>query len=77
LATLCDALKFHLLPYVLEIGLSGLEQGMSETYSARLFFQTEFLSLLSHLAQLDVRLRRLDRSQVSHFKEKVLSSALI
>ena len=50
---------------------------MSETYSARLFFQTEFLSLLQNLAQLDVRLRKLDRSQPSHFRDKVLSTGLI
>jgi hypothetical protein len=29
-ATMCEALKFHLLPYLFEIGLSGLDECLSD-----------------------------------------------
>jgi len=43
-ATMCEALKFHLLPYLFEIGLSGLDG--EDKHSARLHFQACFLELI-------------------------------
>jgi hypothetical protein len=37
-AALCEALKFHLLPYLFEIGLSGLEQAANEKHSPHVSF---------------------------------------
>jgi hypothetical protein len=74
---MCEALKFHLLPYLFEIGLSGLDACLNDQHSARLHFQACFLELIQNLASTDAMLRQENRGLVSHFAEKVVSSALV
>ena len=43
--SLCEVLKFHMLPYLFEIGLSGLEDNC-DFHSPRVFFIHQFLEFL-------------------------------
>ena len=45
-AALCEALKFHLLPYLFEVHLSGLEECINEQHNPRIFFLHEFFEFL-------------------------------
>ena len=57
-ASLCEALKFHLLPYLYEVHLSGLEECLDDEHSARLLFLHEFIEFLCTLATVDLFLQR-------------------
>ena len=56
-AALCEALKFHLLPYLFETSLSGLEECICDVHSPRVFFLHEFFEFLNQLASVDLLLR--------------------
>ena len=75
-AVLCETLKFHLLPYLFEVGISGLDSCLQEAHSARIFFLHEFLEFLNQLANVDIMLKT-QHHLPSRFQEKVLSSQLI
>jgi hypothetical protein len=47
--SLCETLKFHLLPYLYEIGLSGYEEHC-EVHSPRMLFLHQFLEFLCCIA---------------------------
>ena len=54
--SLCEALKFHLLPYLFEVNLSGLEECLCDAHNPRIFFLHEFFEFLSQLASVDLML---------------------
>lgn len=74
--SLCEALKFHLLPYLFEVNLSGLEECLGEAQSPRLFFLHEFIEFLFQLASVDFMLLRAFHVP-SRFQERVLTTNLI
>jgi hypothetical protein len=76
IACLCDSLKFHLLPYLFEVHLSGLQECLQDIHNPRVFFLHEFIEFLNQLAQIDIHLKKVHRVP-SKFQEKVLSSQLI
>lgn len=70
---LCDSLKFHLLPYMFEIGISGLEENVCDIHSPRVFFLHEFLEFLTCLTSIDSMLCQQYRIK-SRMGERVLTS---
>jgi hypothetical protein len=74
--SLCMGLKFHMLPYLYEVRVSGFEEELYVQHSPRLLFLIQFLDLLISLARADVSLRKKNRTP-SIFAETVLSSHLI
>ena len=75
-AALCEALKFHLLPYLFEVSVSGLDECICDTHNARIFFLHEFLEFLNGLATVDTMLK-VQFHMPSRFQERVLTSQLI
>jgi len=52
---LCETLKFHVLPYLYEVGLSGFDN-IDEFTSPRMLFINQLLEFLCCLAQVEVML---------------------
>lgn len=73
--SLCETLKFHLLPYLYEVGLSGFEDNC-EFHSPRMLFLHQFFEFLCCLAQIENMLQRRFRTP-SRLQEKVLTSTLV
>ena len=48
-SSLCEALKHHLLPYLFEVHLSGLDECLADQHNARVFFLHEFIEFLNCL----------------------------
>ena len=75
-SSLCEALKFHLLPYLYEVNLSGLEECLGEQHSARIFFLHEFIEFLCQLSNADLHLRNAYHVK-SRCQERVLTTGLV
>ena len=73
---LCSALRYHMLPFLYEVSLQGIEQEVQNIHSSRLLFLVQFLELLTKVAQVDVMLRQ-EHRMPSRFAEHVLSAQLI
>ena len=55
----CDALKYHLIPYLIESGLSNFGDIADDNqFSARIYFMQRFLELLNSLTQTDLYLQQ-------------------
>ena len=46
---LCQGLKFHMLPYLYEVSMSGLDQELCVQHSPKLLFFGQFLDLILNL----------------------------
>jgi len=64
LVRLMDALKFHLMPYLEETGVSGLENDFEADMSPKQYLVYRYLELLQEMVKVDVaRTQRLPSSQ--------------
>lgn len=68
----CDALKFHLIPYLIESGLQNIAEA-GEDFSPKLYFQQRFLELLLALTQTDLHLQRTFRL-TSGIQDRILNN---
>lgn len=71
--TLCECLKFNLLPYLYEMGVAGLDKELELQASSRIFFLHQLLEFLNILTQVDTMLKITTRCP-SRIQQYVLSS---
>jgi hypothetical protein len=73
LQALCQALRYHMLPFLFEVSMQGIEQELQNVHSSKLLFLIQFFELLTKVAQVDTILRQKHRMP-SRFAEHVLST---